>query len=151
MPELRRAELRVVVCLASPEALDRLVAPGHGARALRVAPDESRFVAASTTAPDVRREVEDRIAAIEGDAMVRDVGDGWAAWALAGGDARDAFAHVSALPPPAAGDWIQGDVTRVGAMVLGEDDGLTILVPAYWDDHLRTRLVEDAGAREGAP
>ncbi|HYJ61279.1 MAG TPA: hypothetical protein VE032_07445 [Actinomycetota bacterium] len=151
MPELRRTDLRVVTCLASADALDRLVAPGHGARALRLAPDESAFVTAPETAPEVRREVADRVAALEDDAVVRDVGDGWAAWRLTGADARDALAWVSALPPPPPGAWIQGDVARVGAKVLGEDDGLTILVPAYWDDHLRTRLIADAGAIEVTP
>jgi glycine cleavage system aminomethyltransferase T len=138
----------VIVCLASAEALDRLVPPGHGARMVRVAADEALFVADAATAPEVLREVEDRIAAIESDAVVRDVGDGWAAWTLVGPDTLDGFAHVSQLPSPAAGTWVQGDVARVGAKVLGEDGGLTILVPAYWDEHLRTRLVEDAGATE---
>ena len=150
MPDLRRADVRVIVCLAAAEALDRLVAPGHGARTLRVAPDESLVVAARATAPDVRREVADRVAALAGDAVVRDVGDGWAAWRLVGADARDAFTAVSALDAPPPGGWVQGDVARVGAKVLGEDDGLTILVPAYWDDHLRARLREDADAREVA-
>lgn len=148
MPELRRADLRVIVCLASAEALDRLVPPGHGARTVRVAADEALFVADAATAPEVLREIEDRIAAIESDAVVRDAGDGWAAWTLEGADTPRAFAHVSQLHPPATGDWVQGDVARVGAKVLGEDGGLTILVPAYWDDHVRTRLVEDAGATE---
>ena len=148
MPELRRSALRVIVCLASAEALDRLVPPGHGARTLRVAADEALFVADATTAPEVLREVQDRIAAIESDAVVRDVGDGWAAWTLVGPDAPGAFAHVSQLLSPASRDWVQGEVARVGAKVLGEDGGLTILVPAYWDDHVRTRLVEDAGATE---
>ena len=148
MPELRRANLRVIVCLASAEALDRLVPPGHGARTVRVAADEALFVADAATAPEVLRGVEDRIAAIESDAVVRDVGDGWSAWTLVGPDAPDALAHVSQVPAPVAGEWIQGDLARVGAKVLGGDDGLTILVPAYWDAHVRTRLVEDAGATE---
>ena len=148
MPELRRADLRVIVCLASAETLDRLVPPGHGARTVRVAADEALFVADAATAPEVLREVEDRVAAIESDAVVRDVGDGWAAWSLVGPDAPGALARVSHLISPGAGDWVQGDVARVGAKVLGDDDGMTILVPAYWDDHVRTRLVEDAGATE---
>ena len=138
----------MIVCLASAAALDRLVPPGHGARTVRVAADEALFVADAATAPEVLREVEDRIAAIESDAVVRDVGDGWTAWTLVGPDAPDAFAHVSQLPSPAAGGWAQGDLARVGAKVLGEDGGLTILIPAYWDDHVRTRLVEDAGATQ---
>jgi hypothetical protein len=39
---------------------------------------------------------------------------------------------------------VQGDVARVAAKVLDEPGGLTILVPAYWREHLRERAIVDA-------
>ena len=144
MAELRGAPLAVVLCSADAAALDRLVPPGHGARMLRTAPDEALFVAGPEVAADVTREVEDRIAALDGDALVLDVSDGWAAWSLAGDDAHRAFSFLSHLDPPAAGTFVQGDVARVAAKVLDEPDGLTILVPAYWREHLRERAIVDA-------
>jgi hypothetical protein len=142
--DLRDLPLAVVLCGADAAALDRLVAPGHGARMLRIAADEALFVASPTVAEDVRREVEDRIAALDDDALVLDVSDGWAAWSLAGDDAHRAFSFLSQLDPPAAGTFVQGDVVRVAAKVLDEPDGLTILVPAYWREHLRERAIADA-------
>jgi hypothetical protein len=147
--DLRALVVSVVVCHAEPETLDRLVPPGHGTHTLRVAADEALFVAPGGVADDVRREVADRVAALEDDALVLDVTDGWAAWTLGGADAVHAFSFLSALPVPAAGTFVQGDVARVAAKVFIEPDGaLTMLVPAYWGEHLRERAVADAGARE---
>ena len=149
MPELRPLALSVVACHAVAATLDRLVPPGHGARTLRVAPDETLFVAPAGVADDVAREVADRVAALEPDALVLDVTDGWAAWSLAGPGAQRAFSYLSALTPPEAGGFVQGDVARVGAKVLAEPGGgLTILVPAYWREHLRERVLHDARATE---
>jgi hypothetical protein len=142
--ELRDRSLAVVLCGADAAALDALVAPGHGARMLRTAPDEALFVADPTIAADVRREVADRIAALDDDALVLDVSDGWAAWSLVGDDARRALSFLSQLDPPRDGAFVQGDVARVAAKVLGEPDGLTILVPAYWREHVRKRTIVDA-------
>jgi hypothetical protein len=111
---------------------------------LRTAPDEALFVANPAVAADVTREVEDRIAALDDDALVLDVTDGWAAWSLVGDDARRAFSFLSHLDPPAAGTFAQGDVARVAAKVLNEPDGMTILVPAYWREHVRARAIADA-------
>jgi acetylglutamate kinase len=138
----------VIVCAADPDALNRLVPPGHGARMLRVAPDESLVVVEPAVAADVRRELDDRIAAIDADALVLDVSDGWAALALVGDDADHAFSYLSGLEVPAADGFAQGDVARVGARILREPDGLLLLVPAYWREHIRTRAIEDAGAAE---
>ena len=144
MAELRGLELAVVMCSADAAALDALVAPGHGARMLRTAPDEALFVASPGVAADITREIEDRIAALDDDALVLDVSDGWAAWSLAGDDARRALSYLSQLDPPGEGAFVQGDVARVGAKVLDEPDGLTILVPAYWREHVRERAIVDA-------
>ena len=103
MAELRDRAVAVVLCSADAAALDALVAPGHGARLLRTAPDEALFVVRPAVAADVMREVEDRIAALDADALVLDVSDGWAAWSLAGDDARRAFSFLSQLDPPGDG------------------------------------------------
>jgi len=140
-----------IVCAASPEALDRLVAPGHGARMLRVAPDETMAVVAPAFTDDVRRELEDRIAALDADALVLDVSDGWLGLALTGPDADHALSYLSALEPPVADGYVQGDVARVAAKVMREPDGLLLLVPAYWSEHVRARAIEDAGAKARRP
>jgi hypothetical protein len=146
--ELRDRRVGVIVCAADTAALDRLVAPGHGARTLRLAPDESLVVVEPAVVADVRRELADRIAAIDTDAVVLDVSDGWAGLALVGDDAVHALSYLSVLDVPAADGFVQGDVARVGAKILREPDGLLLLVPAYWREHVRTRAIEDAGATE---
>jgi hypothetical protein len=142
--ELRARSLAVVLCATDAAALDELVPPGHGARTLRTAPDEALFIAAPEVASDVAREVADRIAALDDDAIVLDVSDGWVAWSLIGDDTARAFSYLSQLDAPADGAFVQGDVAHVGAKVVGEPDGLTILVPAYWRDHVRERAIHDA-------
>jgi hypothetical protein len=142
--ELRARSLAVVLCAADAAALDALVAPGHGARLLRTAPDEALFITALAVAADVAREVADRIAALDADALVLDVSDGWTAWSLHGDDTARAFSYLSKLEPPADGAFVQGEVAHVGAKVLGEPDGLTILVPSYWRDLVRERAIHDA-------
>jgi glycine cleavage system aminomethyltransferase T len=150
VPELRDRSVGVIVCAATADALDRLVAPGHGARLLRVAPDEAMAVVEAAYAEDVRRELEDRIAVLDDDALVMDVSDGWAAIGITGPDADRSFSYLSALEPPSDDGFVQGDVARVAAKVARETDGLLVLVPAYWAEHLRARAAEDAGA-QGAP
>ncbi len=149
MPELRGVERSVVLCQASPGALDALVSPGYGSRTCRTAPDEALIVADHERAAEVEREVADRISALDDEAVVLDVTDGWAAWTLDGTDARAAFAYLSALHLPEEG-FVQGDVAHVPAKVLVEAGALVILVPSYWGAHLRERAVADARATEVA-
>ena len=151
MPELHGGQLAVILCAADAEALDALVAPGHGARTLRTCSDEVLVVAAPDVADSVAREVRDRIAALDPDALVFDVTDGWSLWSLIGADAAHAFSYLSALPVPDPGGFTQGDVARIGATVLGGDDAVTILVPAYWREHVRERAIRDANAIEVRP
>jgi sarcosine oxidase gamma subunit len=144
--ELARADVAVVLCQAERAALDALVLPGHDARALRTAPDEYLFVCEPPVAHEVARAATDRIAALDQDAVVLDVSDGWAGVRLMGADARRAFASISQLDAPAAGAFVQGDVAHVAAKVLGEAETLTILVPAYWAEHVRERALRDTGS-----
>lgn len=144
MAELRDRPIAVVLCSAEAAALDALVAPGHGARILRTADDEALFVCQPAVATDVVREIADRIAALDGDALVLDMTDGWAAWSLVGNDAAHALSYLSQLDAPPDGRFVQGAVAHVAAKVLGEPDGLTILVPAYWREYLRERAARDA-------
>lgn len=139
MPELASVQVSVVLCAATPEALDRLVPPGHGARAIRTAPDELLFVGPPDVGRDVLREVEDRVVALDTDALALEVTDGWASWVLRGPDARDALRRVSLLEPPLEG-WIQGDVAGLPTKVLADPEELLLLVPASTEEHLRARL-----------
>lgn len=146
MADLHDRAVGVIVCAATPQALDHLVAPGHATRVLRVAPDETMFVVAPAFAQDVRRELHDRITALDEDALVLDVSDGWSGLALTGADADRALSYLSALDPPDGDGLVQGDVARVAAKILREPDGLLVLVPAYWGEYMRERAIEDAGA-----
>ena len=148
MPELRSRSMAVIVCAADAAALDALVPPGHGSKTLRTCADEALVVASRDVADTVAREVRDRIAALDPDALVLDVTDGWSAWSLIGADATDAFSFLSALDAPNPDGFVLGDVARVGATVLGEDDALTILVPAFWSEHVRGCAIRDARAIE---
>ena len=56
-----------------------------------------------------------------------------------GSDARDVFARVSALRLPDGPGYVQGDVARVAARVFVDDEAIRVLVPAYWESHLRRR------------
>jgi hypothetical protein len=138
--ELMPSPLGVVSCMAAPEALDALIVPG-GVRACRAAPDELLLVGAERGAHLVR-EVADRVAAGDADALVLDATEGWAGWTLAGDGARDAFAFISRLVLPVDG-FVQGDVAHVHAKVLAQGERIDVLVPAYWGEHLRRRIAHD--------
>jgi len=146
--ELRSDRVGITVCTADAAALDALVPPGHGAQLVRTAPDEVVVISAPDVVDSVAREVRDRVTALDTDALVLDASDGWQAWSLVGRDSRNAFAYLSALTPPAAGEAVQGDVARVAGLVLGNDDALTILVPSYHGEHIRERALRDARATE---
>jgi hypothetical protein len=123
---------------ANDEACDLAMrAPGAG----RVAPDE--VMVRGPIAEDLRAAIH----TVDPDALVREATEGWVEIAVAGGDARDVFARVSELRLPDGPGYVQGDVARVAARVYVEDEGILVLVPAYWESHLRRRL---DGAGSGA-
>jgi hypothetical protein len=118
---------------ADEEACDLTMrAPGAG----RVAPDE--VVVRGPIAEDIRRAV----LTVDPDALIREATEGWAEIVMAGAGARDVFARLSELRLPGGLGYVQGDVARVAARVFVEEDGIRVLVPAYWESHLRRRVQE---------
>jgi hypothetical protein len=136
----------IVAVHARPDLLDAL-APAD-AIVHRVAPDE---VMASAVADDAEALVATLGKAVADDAgaVVLDVSDGWAAWAIAGPDARSAFSRVSPLALPDAGTT-QGDVLRLPARVAASAEEIVLFVPAgygHWTERkLRERCPEIASA-----
>ena len=123
---------------ANEEACDLAMrAPGAG----RVAPDE--VMVRGPIAEDLRAAIH----TVDPDALIRESTEGWAEVVIDDGHARDVLARVSELRLPDGAGYVQGDVARVGARVYVEDDGIRVLVPAYWESHLRRRL---DGAGSGA-
>lgn len=116
---------------AGEEACDLAMrAPGAG----RVASDE--VIVRGPVAEDIRRAV----LTVDPDALIREATEGWAEIVIDGGDARDVFARLSELRLPDGPGYVQGDVARVAARVFVEGDVIRVLVPAYWESHLRRRI-----------
>jgi hypothetical protein len=116
---------------ANEEACDLAMrAPGAG----RVATDE--VMVRGPIAEDLRAAIH----TVDPDALIRESTEGWAEVVIDDGDARDVFARISELRLPDGAGYVQGDVARVAARVYVGDDGIRVLVPAYWESHLRRRL-----------
>jgi hypothetical protein len=121
---------------ATEEACDLAIrAPGAG----RVASDE--VMVRGAIAEDLRVAIR----RVDPDALIRETTEGWAEVAIEGSDARDVFARVSALALPDGHGYVQGDVARVAARVFVGKDEIHVLVPAYWESHLRRRLEAGVG------
>ncbi len=135
MAELHTTSTSIFAVLASSEACDRVPTP-VGVTLMRTAPREVLLV--GTVDTEAIRGALD-----EPGAIVDDVTDGWAAFRLAGVDARDAFARVCELQLPAGG-WVQGEVAHAAAKIIIAPDGLTILVPAMLGSHVEERIRADA-------
>jgi len=137
--ELAATEATVVLCCASPEAVDAAMALSD---VVRVAPDEALVLGPSGTAETLIATTTERIEALDDDAVVLDATDGWTIWTLQGDAARNAFTYLSALELPQDG-FVQGDVAHVHAKVAVRGDRLHVLVPAMWGAHLHERIVSD--------
>jgi hypothetical protein len=121
---------------ASDEACDLAMrAPEAG----RVAPDE--VMVRGPIAEDLRRAVH----TVDPGSLIRDAGEGWAEVTLDGSDARDVFARISALRLPDGLGYVQGDVARVAARVFVGEGTIRVLVPAYWESHLRRQFEAETG------
>jgi hypothetical protein len=136
--ELRRVSPAVVAVHARPALLDA-VSPGD-AIVHRVAADEAMVTGGAGSADALVTTLEGAVADDEG-AVVLDVSDGWAAWAIAGADARLAFSRVSPLPLPQTGT-VQGDVLRLPARVAASADELVVFVPAAFGAWVERKLRE---------
>lgn len=142
MLELSATSASVVLCTASPGAVDAAEALGN---ALRVAPDEALFLGPPGTAAQMVTNVIERARPGDDDAVVLDATDGWAIWTLEGDAARVALTHLSALEVPEVG-FVQGDVARVHVKVVASEHRLQLLVPAMWGAHLRERILRDCAS-----
>ena len=147
MLELRRTPVCVVGVFASPEALGPL-APAGALRCV-VAPDEAMFVAGRDDGPALVRDAS-AVTAGDPDAVVLDTTDGWTVWTLQGDAAREGFSRLSELELPDSG-YAHGEVAHLPVRVIVEPDGLRLLVPAMWGEHLREQILErcaSLGVRE---
>jgi hypothetical protein len=152
VPELIATPAAVIACMARPDALDGLydvigcggaVDALAAAHACRVAGDELLLVAPLGARAEVHARVRARLAGLDAAALVIDQTDGWAAFTLAGPDARRLFSRLSALPLPAAAPrFVQGAVAQLPAKVLVLADALHVLVPAPAAHHFATRALE---------
>lgn len=133
MPEFAAAALTVTGCFASAEAIDTIA---DVERVHRIALDEAIAIDESVSA------LQEHLRVADPTAIVLDTTDGWAAFALTGQGARQAFARLSDLRLPEAAGFVQGDVARVPVKVLVSGEGLTLLVPAMWGPYLRERFEE---------
>ena len=136
MLELTPTRVSVISCLASQEALAELDAP-EGAYLCWVADDEVMLVGTPLWAalPQAAREA----LAHDDDAVVLDVSDGWSAWTLAGDGVDDVLARLSELDQSGDG-YLQGDVAHVPVRLIAHAQRLHLLVPAMWEEHLRSRI-----------
>lgn len=121
---------------ATDEACDLAMrAPGSG----RVAADE--VMVRGPIAEDLRNAIR----RVDRDALIRDATEGWAEVAIDRSDASDVFSRVSALRLPDGRGYVQGEVGSVLGRVFVDDEGIRVLVPAYWESYLRRRLEEAQG------
>jgi hypothetical protein len=141
--ELTSTRVSVVSCLASAEALAELETP-EGAYLCWVAQDEVMLVGSPDTAGDVTGAAREALASVDDDALVLDVSDGWTAWTLSGAGAEDVLERLSELKHSGDG-YLQGDVAHVPVRVIALGERLHLLVPAMWEEHLRSRI-RNAGA-----
>ncbi len=142
MPDvtLRSARFGVVVGFASASALDAVQTPA-GARACRIASDETAFVCPADAAADVIDAIAAQVARGDSDGFVLDISDGWTGFSLTG-DVERAFSYLSKLRLPGPGAFVQGDVLRVPVRVLGGEGQIDLLVPSPWGAYLHHEMLD---------
>ena len=124
MLDVRRSQTHVLRCLARPDDLDGLTVPA-GVLALRVAPDELLLIGG-------RAEVD-----LPG-GLVVDETAGWAVWTLAGPDAGEALARLSAVQLRPG--FSQGVIAGVPAKTIVDGAEIRLLVAASHAHHVEERL-----------
>jgi hypothetical protein len=137
---LRSSRFGVVVGFASAGALDAVQTPA-GARACRVASDETAFVCSAEAAGEVFDAIAPQVARGDSDGFVLDLSDGWTSFTLTGDVAR-AFSYLSELQLPKPGGFVQGDVLRVPVRVLAGEGEIDLLVPSPWGAYLHDEMLE---------
>jgi hypothetical protein len=137
---LSSSRFGVVGGFASADALDAVQVPA-GARACRIASDETAFVCAADAAGDVLDAIAAQIARGDSDGFVLDVSDGWTSFTLTG-DVERAFSYLSELQLPKPGAFVQGDVLRVPVRVLAGQGHIDLLVPSPWGAYLHDEILE---------
>ena len=143
MLELIPVSANVIACLAEPSAVDAAAAAWRGT-ALRIAPDEAMLVGNEAT-----EAVAGAAAALDADALVADVTDGWAIWRIEGREAAAALERLSQVPVERG--FAQGRVAGAPAKVVVESDAVVLLVPAMSGEAVRERIAADCrslGIRE---
>ena len=142
MPDvtLRSSRFGVVVGFASAAALDAVQAPA-GARACRIASDETAFVCSADAAGDVLDAIAPQVARGDSNGFVLDVSDGWTSFSLTG-DVERAFSYLSELQLPEPGAFVQGDVLRVPVRVLTGEGQIDLLVPSPWGPYLHDEILD---------
>jgi hypothetical protein len=136
--ELTSSRVSVVSCLASADALAEVDTPADGYLCW-VAEDEVMLVGSPDAAGDVIAAAREELSGRDDDALVVDVSDGWSAWTLSGAGAHDVLSRLSEVE--VAGDgYLQGDVAHVPVRVIALGARLHLLVPAMWEEHLRSRI-----------
>ena len=142
MPDvtLRSPRFGVVVGFASAAALDAVQAPA-GARACRIASDETAFVCSADAAGEVLDAIAPQVARGDRNGFVLDVSDGWTGFSLTG-DVERAFSYLSELQLPGPGAFVQGDVLRVPVRVLTGEGQIDLLVPSPWGPYLHDELLD---------
>jgi hypothetical protein len=142
--ELKRADAAILLCMAREEALDALSPQGESHRC-RVAPDELLLVylAGSPDLPQARSLLEPN------GGLVLDHTDGFGVWTIAGDDADEAFARLSAIElPRERPGFVQGAVAGLAAKAIVEDGRMHVLVSSALGHHLPERVRAACGELE---
>ena len=141
MPDviLSSSRFGVVGGFASADALDAVQVPA-GARACRIASDETAFVCSADASADVLDAIAPQIARGDSDGFALDVSDGWTGFTLSG-DVERAFSYLSELQLPKPGAFVQGDVLRVPVRVLAGEGEIDLLVPSPWGPYLHDEML----------
>jgi hypothetical protein len=135
--ELIPTRVSVISCLASHEALTDLFPP-DGAYLCWVADDELMVIGKPEATDELQRSAREALTE-DDDAVVLDVSDGWSAWTLSGPGTDDVLRRLSELEHSGDG-YLQGDVAHVPVRLIAMGDRLHLLVPAMWEEHLRSRI-----------
>jgi hypothetical protein len=110
-----------------PDAVDALTVPAD-VRAGRVAGDEVLWVGEPERLDDLLAALQSQLESLGNRAAVVDHSDGYALFALTGGDREELFSRLSSVRIPAAGGFAQGNFAGVPARIFCSSDRLEVIV-----------------------